>query len=568
MNEQTTNRSLENDQTIRSTPEPRAPQSWPTLSVDLSGREQPPGPGRGDLQVLGIIGEGGAGRVLLARQHSLARDVAVKTARDEGEAGYASILFEGAITGQLEHPAIVPVHALGLDASGRPGIVMKRIEGVAWNGLLEDPAHPGWDGWEGDATNRLAGHLQILAAVCNALHFAHSRGVVHLDVKPQNVLIGRFGDVYVADWGIARPLGRVNSGLCGTPAYLAPELATPGAVLDARTDVYLLGATLHAVLTGSPRHPGASVTDSLAHARGSPAFEYPAAVPAELGALANRACHVDPAQRPVSARAFREELTAWVRHRDAAALAQQAERRVDELEQLGRHPPGGLDQRTQASRLLFEARFGLEQSLAQWPENPTAKAALARVEAIVAAQQRRALQLEAEALERDPLRGVPWRTATLAFMGLMAAFAYFAAGVVEHATPWMLVAVPGAVLVVMVLGAWALRAKLLVNQFNRQVLAVVVIGMAAMVGSRLLAVFAPVTMGELFTRDALVQAGVMAVCAVAYLRWVWIVAALFAGFGVACAVFPEQALTLFGSATVAALAVATVASWVDQRRAA
>jgi hypothetical protein len=163
---------------------------------------------------------------------------------------------------------------------------------------------------------------------------------------------------------------------------------------------------------------------------------------------------------------------------------------------------------------------------------------------------------------------VRWRTATLAFMGLLAALAHFAAGAVERATPWILVAVPAAVLAVIVLGAWGLRARLLVTRFNRQALAVVVIGMAAMVGSRLLAVFAPVTMGELFARDALVQAGVMAVCAVAYLRWVWIVSALFAGFAVACALYPAQSMALFGTATVAALGVATVASWLDQRRAA
>ena len=71
---------------------------------------------------------------------------------------------------------------------------MKRVEGVSWDGLLTDAEHPGWEGWEGDASDRLAGHLQLLTQVCNALHFAHSKGVVHRDVKPQNVLIGRFGD--------------------------------------------------------------------------------------------------------------------------------------------------------------------------------------------------------------------------------------------------------------------------------------------------------------------------------------------------------------------------------------
>src|SRR6185295_6663298 len=96
------------------------------------------------------------GRVLLARQHSLAREVAVKTARDDTNlSAREAILWEGAISGQLEHPSIVPVHALGLDAAGRPALVMKRIEGVSWDALIADPAHPGWEGWEGTHKDRL-----------------------------------------------------------------------------------------------------------------------------------------------------------------------------------------------------------------------------------------------------------------------------------------------------------------------------------------------------------------------------------------------------------------------------
>ncbi|MBL8909961.1 MAG: serine/threonine protein kinase, partial [Archangium sp.] len=296
-------------------------RALPSISVDL--RELSTGVSAttsADLEVRGVIGEGGMGRVLLARQHSLIRDVAVKTSKaTAGESARAAILLEGEITGSLEHPSIVPVHALGLDQSGQPAMVMKRIEGVAWDALMHDPRHADWEGWEGTPDDRLPGHLQILMQVCNALHFAHSRSVVHRDVKPQNVLIGRFGDVYLADWGVATQVGTKAQALCGTPAYLAPEMVN-GTTVDARTDVYLLGSTLHLILTGQPRHPGSSVTESLMHARSSPAFTYGPTVPVELAALANRACHVEPSQRPESARAFKDALTRYVKHRDARAL--------------------------------------------------------------------------------------------------------------------------------------------------------------------------------------------------------------------------------------------------------
>ena len=243
-------------ETIAATPAEIEPRGLPRISVDLrasmDAHASSPASGSGaDLEVRGVIGEGGMGRVLVARQHSIDRDVAIKTIRDGApETVHAALLAEGRITGRLEHPSIVPVHALGLDEAGRPALVMKRVEGTSWLALLRDPAHPGWEGWKGDPRDRLLGHLELLAAICNALHFAHSRGFVHRDVKPENVLVGGFGDVYLADWGVATRIGTRDENLCGTPACMAPEMVT-GGVVDERTDVYLLGAALHEVLTGS-----------------------------------------------------------------------------------------------------------------------------------------------------------------------------------------------------------------------------------------------------------------------------------------------------------------------------
>ena len=142
-----------------------------------------------------------------------------------------ALLREAVITGALEHPNIVPVHMLGRDEDGHPVLVMKRIQGQLWSELL------------GKAS--LDRHLEILKDICNALHYAHSRGVVHLDLKTQNVLIGEFGEVSLLDWGIARRLSDPAPGvMLGTPAYMASEMVS-GEKLTPLTDVYLLGSTLH-----------------------------------------------------------------------------------------------------------------------------------------------------------------------------------------------------------------------------------------------------------------------------------------------------------------------------------
>src|SRR5678816_383994 len=106
-----------------------------------------------------------------------------------------------------DSPNIIPVHALGRDEHGQPLIVMKRVEGVSWRELLLDDEHPGWQSREPSREARLVWHLQTLAQLCNAIAFAHSRGIVHRDIKPDNVMIGEFGEVYQLDWGVAVTVG-------------------------------------------------------------------------------------------------------------------------------------------------------------------------------------------------------------------------------------------------------------------------------------------------------------------------------------------------------------------------
>ncbi|MBM4362816.1 MAG: serine/threonine protein kinase, partial [Deltaproteobacteria bacterium] len=204
------------------------------------------------LRLERTLGEGGMGVVRLATQASMGRAVAVKTLRPGAADDLAALrlLREAWVAGQLEHPNVLPVYDVTLDEHGTPQVVMKRIDGVDLATLLADPAALR-ERAGGDPT---AFHLRVLMQVASALHFAHDRGILHRDVKPENVMLGRFDEVYVVDWGIAvslrddqdprLPRVAEATDLAGTPAYLAPEmLEGDPSRLGPWTDVYLLGAT-------------------------------------------------------------------------------------------------------------------------------------------------------------------------------------------------------------------------------------------------------------------------------------------------------------------------------------
>jgi hypothetical protein len=131
-----------------------------------------------ELQVTGVLGEGGMGRVLLARQASLGRDVAVKVARTGATHGdLAALTHEALMTGGMEHPGVIPVYQLASDAHGNPALVMKRVDGVSWAMLLRHADDPVWNHIASPGAERLDSHIEILRQVCNAIAFAHRKGV-------------------------------------------------------------------------------------------------------------------------------------------------------------------------------------------------------------------------------------------------------------------------------------------------------------------------------------------------------------------------------------------------------
>ncbi len=343
-------------------------------------------PNASDLTIESVIGEGGMGTVYLARQRSLGREVAVKCLRADAHHKRAAeaLLREAKIGGALEHPNIVPVHALGQDEDGGPVLVMKRIEGTPWRDLLDRDDHPAWKRLDTPDEERRVAHLQILVQVCNALAFAHSRGVIHRDIKPDNVMIGSFGEVYLLDWGVASrrvknapaPAIAATAHVVGTPNYMAPEMVG-GYEGDAneRTDVYLLGATLHEVLTRTYRHDGHTIEDVLLAAALSEPVKYSPDVPEELAALCNAATSWDATQRPASATEFRHALAVYLRHRGSVALTDTADAAMANI------PASVTDEilaGSETHRNLTEARFGYLQALREWSGNVRARDGLDR----------------------------------------------------------------------------------------------------------------------------------------------------------------------------------------------
>jgi hypothetical protein len=373
---------------------PIDPSALPRLDIAGAAEDR-----EAEVMLASMLGKGGMGVVWLARQRSLERAIAVKQVARAEDA--AALFSEARTTGALEHPSIVPVHALGVDEAGAPVMVMKRIEGASLGELLRDPGHPAWPALERRHGGRLEACLEALMRVADALHFAHARGFVHRDVKPDNVMLGAFGEVYLLDWGVALKLGAgAGREIVGTPAFMAPELARGDvAAIDARTDVYLLGATLHAVLTGGEsRHTASNLLGTLTAALLSEPIAYDSGVNAELAELANRATSADLDSRPATALELREALAAHFRHRASGRLCERAAKKLADIGD----DPAALASSADA---LIGARATLGQALEEWPENVEAKRLMRRAQlGLVKAQlhQRSAEAAAAMARELDP----------------------------------------------------------------------------------------------------------------------------------------------------------------------
>lgn len=216
------------------------------------------------------LGHGGMGSVYLARDRVLDRLVALKVVGTFALSPDATdrLLREAKVLARLEHPGIVPVHDVGALPDGRAFYTMKFVRGQRLDTYLSD------------ATSA-AERLRILERLCDAVSFAHANGVIHRDLKPQNVMVGPFGEVLVMDWGVATRAAAEEGTVAGTPGYMAPEQAR-GDRADERSDVYALGAIMRLLI--GPE------------------------IPKPLGAIADRATATDPAARYASVESLAADI--------------------------------------------------------------------------------------------------------------------------------------------------------------------------------------------------------------------------------------------------------------------
>jgi eukaryotic-like serine/threonine-protein kinase len=306
-------------------------------------------------RVLRPHAHGGLGTVSVALDTELHREVALKQMHDsyaDDPSSRQRFVLEAEITGGLEHPGIVPVYGLGTTSDGRPYYAMRFVHGGSFKDAIDhfhsDPA------LKNNPTARsleLRSLLRRLTDVCNAVEYAHGRGVLHRDVKPGNVIVGKHGETLLVDWGLAKCTGHsdpaagertlvpaaASGSSCtlpgsalGTPAYMSPEQAH-GDIdsLGPRSDVYSLGATLYCLLTGKAPFAGEVVNVLRAVKTGDfrPPREIEPAVDRALEAVCVKAMATKPEGRYPTPKALADDVERWMADEPVTAWRESRTRR-------------------------------------------------------------------------------------------------------------------------------------------------------------------------------------------------------------------------------------------------
>ena len=331
-----------------------------------------------DYRLVRLLGKGGMGNVFVAKQASLDRLIAVKVIKPLPEAKRKRLkrqgklkrveadrrhqfLSEAVVTGDLDHPNIVPIHDIAVMADDTLFYAMKRVVGTPWSKVVKDKTRDE--------------NLDILMKVSDAIAFAHTRSVVHRDIKPENIMLGDFGVVLVMDWGLAlaKPdFEKIDSiahtaGLGGTPAFMAPEMVKgPVEEIGPASDVYLLGATLFLIITGTAPHKATSVSQCIKAVKANEIVDVHPQFRGELLDIAMKAMATNPHKRYPDVQSFQQAIRDYRSHSESISLATSA--RVD----LKR----GLAQRSYTD--FSRATYGYEQAISLWDGNQAAQDGLAK----------------------------------------------------------------------------------------------------------------------------------------------------------------------------------------------
>jgi WD40 repeat protein/serine/threonine protein kinase len=372
------------------------PKQLSTRNVKDYNKGRPlPEPENPDYELIKKLGEGGMGVVYVARQRSIDREVALKmlkakTARDKEQR--AKFLSEAVVTGELDHPNIVPIYDVGASPDDALFYAMKKVEGTPWLDDLKeafksldtiDPSLKDEEAIE-EARRRnrseyLSRHLDILTRCADAVAFAHDRGVIHRDLKPENVMLGAFNEVLVMDWGLAystaefRKSGSIteSTSMGGTPAYMAPEMATgPIKKIGPHSDIYLLGAILFEVVTGKPPHAGKNAMKCLMAAARNQIRDVDEAKvneidpTGELLAIARKAMETKAEDRFATVAEMQAALREYKSHTESVVLTLRAAGDLAEAK------------RDQDYDSFARARFAYEEAIALWSKNRRAREGL------------------------------------------------------------------------------------------------------------------------------------------------------------------------------------------------
>ena len=351
--------------------------------VQALAAELEPTPWKHRYTFTATLGEGGMGEVRLCEDRRIHRQVAMKVMHADRAANpdeRERFFREVAAQGRLEHPAIVPVYDAAIDESDTPYFVMRRVRGPTLAEIL-DRLRRNESGLEREHSRHSL--LSAFGSVCLAVQYAHENGVVHCDLKPSNVMLGSYGEVYVLDWGLSVRAGDPIDAawVYGTPGYMAPEQIR-GEPPAARVDVYSLGAILYEILTLEPMFASADPLvcfhEALAGGAPAPSSRAPHRdVPPELDAIWAKATALDPAERYSTARALRDDVERFLAgDRDTALRrAMSSDEVAEATAALARARRGAVDDSTARS----EAMRAIGRALALDPTNAAAMRGLARL---------------------------------------------------------------------------------------------------------------------------------------------------------------------------------------------
>ena len=328
------------------------------------------------------LGEGGMGVVYRVRDKNLNRTLALKCLRPdlvEIDQSITRFIEEAQFTSQLQHPGIIPVHSYGQLDNGLHYFTMREVQGRTFSHMINELYAPQNKLLSNQSLHRL---IEIFKQACSAVAYAHSNGVIHCDLKPSNIMVGSFGEVYVLDWGVAQkvflqssksnvsikiPNSNLNSTftpMMGTPQYMAPEQAS-GLIsqLSLQTDVFSLGLILFQIITGKIAY-GSDPVDALRRSKEDERepLDGPLPIPDLLQEIYKKATNIEPSQRYTNAGELVFELTEWLDGAQKEAKAQSLVLRASQL------LPTAQDLQSQSAQLFAQSQKELEDISKAAPE--------------------------------------------------------------------------------------------------------------------------------------------------------------------------------------------------------